>query len=231
MNKLWFKIVYCFKAVCRFLFALIRNGNECEICGKKVYKTILCKTCIETKFIGKVSSCELRNTDSIKANQLENPFIHKIEKLELKHINKVYVLYPYDLWNKDLLYKWKIDGERSLSPLFAKLIAGVLLKNNIKIIDNVYLDKANEFIWPNESDEKNNGIGYCLGTRTHIGILSDGTVVPCCLDSDGIINLGNIYNNSLDSILNTKRVNNMIDGFRCNKKIEELCKHCSFLKE
>ena len=63
----------------------------------------------------------------------------------------------------------------------------------------------------------------------HIGILSDGTIVPCCLDSMGIINLGNIYNDELINILESDRVHNMINGFKNCVKNEELCCHCCFL--
>ena len=74
-----------------------------------------------------------------------------------------------------------------------------------------------------------NEFGKCLGLRDHIGILSDGTIIPCCLDSSGVINLGNIYKDNIDDIYNSKRVNDMINNFRNNKKCEELCRHCSFL--
>ena len=74
-----------------------------------------------------------------------------------------------------------------------------------------------------------NEFGKCLGLRDHIGILSDGTIIPCCLDSRGVINLGNIYKDNIDDIYNSKRVNDMINNFRNNKKCEELCRHCSFL--
>ena len=64
----------------------------------------------------------------------------------------------------------------------------------------------------------------------HIGILSDGRVIPCCLDSEGIITLGNIYNENLDEILDKKIVKEMINGFKNNYKCQELCKHCNFIE-
>lgn len=133
MNKLWFNIVNCFKVICRILLAVIKNGNECEICGKIIYKSIICETCLENKFIRKISSIKINNliTQKIK---LENPFVHKLEKLELQNIDKVGVLFPYDLWNKELLYRWKIAEVRSLSSIFANLIAQFLLNNDIKIL-------------------------------------------------------------------------------------------------
>ena len=73
--------------------------------------------------------------------------------------------------------------------------------------------------------------GTCYGLIYHIGILVDGTIIPCCLDSRGDINLGNIYENNLDDILMSERVKNIINNFKNNKKCEELCKHCKFIEK
>ena len=101
---------------------------------------------------------------------------------------------------------------------------------NIKITDNIYLDKDNEFIWPNEGIDIDDNNGYCLGTKTHIGILSDGTIVPCCLDSDGIINLGNIFESDLENIISSKMFKSINEGFNNNKVICDLCKKCNYRK-
>ena len=93
----------------------------------------------------------------------------------------------------------------------------------------LFINNFHEFIWPDLDNNLNEECGTCYALIDHIGILVDGTIVPCCLDTKGIINLGNIYTDSLDDILSSKRVVNMIEGFKNNKKIEELCKHCKFI--
>ena len=103
--------------------------------------------------------------------------------------------------------------------------------DNYKINNHIFINNFHEFIWPDLNNNYYNEEGTCYGLRDHIGILVDGTIVPCCLDSKGIINLGNIYNNNLDDILNSDRVEYMIDNFRNNKKCEELCKHCNFIEK
>jgi len=99
-----------------------------------------------------------------------------------------------------------------------------------KITNNLIIDTNHEFIWPNLSNHYYCLVGTCRGLIDHIGILSDGTIIPCCLDSEGVINLGNIYDDHLEDIYNKQLVKDMIKGFKNNQKIHELCKHCYFLK-
>lgn len=96
-----------------------------------------------------------------------------------------------------------------------------------KIEFNTFVDKENLFKWP-DLDLKEDNHGFCYGLKTHVGILVDGTVVPCCLDGEGIIDLGNIYNESLEEILNKTRTKSIIENFQNNKCSEELCLKCPF---
>lgn len=70
--------------------------------------------------------------------------------------------------------------------------------------------------------------GYCHALKTQIAILVDGTVVPCCLDSNGIIDLGNIYQESLEEIQNKERYQKLKKSFQDRKPSEELCRSCTF---
>ena len=106
-----------------------------------------------------------------------------------------------------------------------------LEKNNkTKITNNLIIDTFHEFIWPDLNNNYYNELGKCRGLIDHIGILSDGTIIPCCLDTLGNINLGNIYKDELNVILESKIVKEMIEGFKKGYKCQELCKHCSFLE-
>lgn len=104
-----------------------------------------------------------------------------------------------------------------------------ITKNN-KIKENLFFNFEKQFIWPDLNNSYYNESGKCYGLTDHIGILVDGTIVPCCLDTLGIINLGNIFKEEIDEILNKKTVIKMIEGFKNNKKEMELCKHCNFLE-
>ena len=101
--------------------------------------------------------------------------------------------------------------------------------NKIKITNNLIIDTFHEFIWPDLNNNHYEEIGTCKGLIDHIGILNDGTIIPCCLDSRGIINLGNIYENSISEVLKSDRAKKMINGFKNSYKCEELCRHCHFL--
>ena len=103
--------------------------------------------------------------------------------------------------------------------------------DRVKIDDRIFLSQFHEFIWPDLKNNFYSEEGRCYGLIDHLGILSDGSIVPCCLDSKGDICLGNIFNNGLDFVLNSDRVINMIDGFKKGYKCEELCRHCGFFQK
>lgn len=96
-----------------------------------------------------------------------------------------------------------------------------------KIDNNTFIDFNNLFVWPDESLGLNIN-AKCYGLINQLGILVDGTVIPCCLDSNGVINLGNIFIEDLDQILNTSFVKDIIKGFKENKSNCKLCKNCNF---
>lgn len=118
----------------------------------------------------------------------------------------------------------KIIDEYFLSTDVAEKINN---DRNIRIAENTYISKDNIFSWP-KNGNNNCEVGRCLGTIDHIAILVDGTVVPCCLDGEGIIDLGNIFETNLTSIINGDRFQKMYLGFKKNKVTEDLCKNCTF---
>ena len=70
--------------------------------------------------------------------------------------------------------------------------------------------------------------GFCHALRTHAAILVDGTVVPCCLDGEGVINLGNVQEEKFTDIINSERATAIVDGFSRREAVEELCRKCGF---
>lgn len=101
-----------------------------------------------------------------------------------------------------------------------------------KMADYIYLEFAERFNWPDENaaEEPTDSDFFCYGLRDQVGILCDGTVVPCCLDSDGMIALGNLFESSLEDILNSPRAKAIYDGFSRRRAVEPLCRKCGFAK-
>ncbi len=97
-----------------------------------------------------------------------------------------------------------------------------------KLLDKMFLEYGERFSWPDLKADVQGDDVFCYGLRDHIGILSDGTVVPCCLDSDGVIKLGNIFNENLSDILDSKKAKAIKSGFDCRNAVEELCQKCGY---
>lgn len=98
----------------------------------------------------------------------------------------------------------------------------------IKISQNVYLNQDHEFQWPSLQAPEDDGKGFCHALRSQAAILVDGTVVPCCLDGEGVINLGNINKTPFSEIIESDRANALYDGFTRREAVEEMCRKCGY---
>lgn len=105
-------------------------------------------------------------------------------------------------------------------------------RHSINIKGRLYCTFDRQFNWPTTETAKriNGHQGSCRGLLDHCGILCDGRVVPCCLDHEGILTLGDLHSEKLINILNSPRSKAISDGFRCNKRIEKLCQNCDFAR-
>ena len=101
-------------------------------------------------------------------------------------------------------------------------------KNGIKLRRNVYLNMADKFEWPDQEKDMQEEALFCYGLRDQIGIHVDGTVVPCCLDSEGHIALGNIFETPLQTIIESPRAKRLYEGFSNRRAVEPLCQHCGY---
>ena len=71
---------------------------------------------------------------------------------------------------------------------------------------------------------------FCHGLRQQIAVLCDGTVVPCCLDSEGQLALGNLFSQPLEEILASPRARAIVDGFSRRTPSEALCRRCGYAR-
>lgn len=143
-----------------------------------------------------------------------------------KKASEAGVITVFRLWNKGF------DGGKNdkTVDILKERISGSWVENSrgVKICDNVYLEWGDRFEWPDKNAEIKGNRYFCYGLKDQFGILSDGTVVPCCLDSDGVINLGNIFETDISDILNSERAKAIVQGFKCGKASEDLCKRCGY---
>lgn len=136
------------------------------------------------------------------------------------------ILVVLRLWNKGCD---EGKNEKTIN-LLKEEISGEWAENQkgFRINEKFYLEWGERFEWPDIEGEIKGNKYFCYGLKDQFGILSDGTVVPCCLDSDGVINLGNIFKEDIKSILDSKRATDMVEGFGCGKASEDLCKRCGY---
>ncbi len=140
---------------------------------------------------------------------------------------------------------WNLDNNQSAKEFNKKVFLKVderfhlnidmndIYKNstkNIKIARMIFFNFDDYFNWPSLNNKFISNKGFCYGLNSHFGILNNGVVVPCCLDKDGIINLGDTNISQLEDILNSPKVKDIQNGFRKNRIIEKLCQKCEYRK-
>jgi len=140
----------------------------------------------------------------------------------------IYRIWTIENFSLDKLSTMIVDKIIEYYKLDNNFKEKVKMDNNIKIKNNIYLDKDNKFLWPDNTNNSEEKSGTCLGTRTHIGILINGDVVPCCLDSKGILKLGNIFHDSLEDIISSSLFKNINEGFKNHQLNNNLCRNCTF---
>lgn len=103
--------------------------------------------------------------------------------------------------------------------------------SGFRITDKVFLEWGERFDWPDIDAEEISTHHTCYGLRDQIGILCDGTVVPCCLDAEGAVPLGNIYVSSVEDILSSERAVKLRESLIKRDVKEPLCRRCGFAKQ
>ncbi len=132
------------------------------------------------------------------------------------------------LWNRNGLESMNGDIEEILESCFPK--PWKKSRDSWTLKEKVYLEHGDKFEWPDLNVPEIGNKCFCYGLRDQIGVLCDGTVVPCCLDHEGDIALGNLLTSELSDILETERAKNIYDGFSRRQAEEELCRKCGYAR-
>lgn len=212
-----------------------------EICNKKnlnVYLTTngtlikqnleLLKSGCAKKISVSLHSFEANNN----SNSLDEYLEHALSSCkEISNNSKTYI--ELRLWNETSNKNAKNTLNKNIIEKINKTFNSNLdiktLQHHTSITDKIYISFADVFEWPiNTENKEQNTIKFCYGLRSHFGILCDGTVVACCLDSEGKLALGNIFKSKISDILNTPRAKNIYNGFTDRNITEEFCKTCTY---
>ena len=166
---------------------------------------------------------------AFEANDLQVPFKNYLDECfafgKAAEGQKIVV---FRLWNHGGADQRNAEILAAMEEAFPKpWIEG---RKGIRIGERVFLEYGDKFDWPDLNAEDHGNQVFCYGLRDQIGVLCDGTVVPCCLDHDGDIALGNLLESTLDKILETDRAKNIYQGFQNRTAAEELCRKCGYAR-
>ncbi|MNN38522.1 hypothetical protein D3C81_1525220 [compost metagenome] len=149
------------------------------------------------------------------------------------------LIVSYRLWNLTKDNETNVERSRNRATLHMieqeygldyRIEEKVVPGSGIKLAERIYLNQDHEFDWPSLNAPEDDGRGFCHALRNQAGVLVDGTVIPCCLDGEGVINLGNAYQTPFSEIIEGERANQLLDGFSRRMAVEELCRKCGYRK-
>jgi radical SAM protein with 4Fe4S-binding SPASM domain len=165
------------------------------------------------------------------------PYLYDIlefSKQALKERPDLYVNFRF--WNLEDLKKSNEENKELIDHIceFFQVPAGeredISFRKSKNITGRIYFHFDTRFEWPNLGDPDRGDKGFCHALSQQIGIHADGTIVPCCLDKEAKVPLGNIRETSFENIINSSRLKNMREGFQKHILTEELCRKCTFIK-
>lgn len=132
------------------------------------------------------------------------------------------------LWNGSGLQAQNAEIVRLLEQRFPA--PWPLRGDDRMLCEGVYLQQAERFDWPVQGADDLGQACFCRGLRDQVGVLCDGTVVPCCLDSEGVLRLGNLFEQTLDEILAGPRARAIYEGFSRRQAVEPQCRRCAYAR-
>ncbi len=166
---------------------------------------------------------------AFEANDLQMPFKDYLDGcLNFGKAAEGKKLISYRLWNgggQDALNQQIFDTMKQYFPE-----EWVQERKGIRIGQRVYLEYGDKFDWPDLNAADGGEKVFCYGLRDQLGVLCDGTVVPCCLDHEGDLTLGNLLTDSMEDILDSPRAKAIFAGFSAGVAAEELCRKCGYAR-
>lgn len=205
------------------------------LAGEAEFKVILTTngTLLEQKRDVLISSPGLHKVNislhAFEANDLTMPFETYLQRcFSFGQAAQGKKLVVYRLWNQGGADKRNQEILAAMEAAFPR--PWIVERRGIRVGDRVYLEYGDKFDWPDLNAPDGSERVFCYGLRDQIGVLCDGTVVPCCLDHEGDLALGNLFETSLEEILNTPKAQAIYHGFSEKRAVEELCRKCGYAR-
>lgn len=166
---------------------------------------------------------------AFEANDLDIPFSEYLRQcFSFGQAAQGQNLVVYRLWNQGGAEARNAEILSAMEAVFPK--PWNVQRRGTEIGNRIFLEYGEKFDWPDLTAREGGEQVFCYGLRDQIGILCDGTVVPCCLDHEGDLALGNLFSDSLEQILATPRAQAIYQGFGRRKAAEELCRKCGYAR-
>ena len=166
---------------------------------------------------------------AFEANDLAMPFSEYLEGcFRFGKAAEGQKLVVYRLWNGGGADELNEQILHTMQQHFPK--PWVEARRGTAIGNKVFLEYGDKFDWPDLSAEDGGSHVFCYGLRDQLGVLCDGTVVPCCLDHEGDIALGNLHEQTLEEILESPRAKALFAGFSRREAVEDLCRKCGYAR-
>ena len=166
---------------------------------------------------------------AFEANELSVPFaeyLHDVFAFGQEAQGKCIV--SYRLWNQGGADEKNGEILRTAAHYFPE--PWTQERSGRRLGDKIYLEHGEKFDWPDQNAAEGEEKLFCYALRDQLGVLCDGTVVPCCLDHEGDLALGNLFTQSMEEILQTPRAKAIYEGFSCRVAVEELCRKCGYAR-
>lgn len=166
---------------------------------------------------------------AFEANDLSIPFQQYLEQcFRFGKEAEGRKLVVYRLWNHGGKETLNQEILETMERFFPK--PWIAEPRGTRIGNRVYLEFGDKFDWPDLSAEEHTDGCFCYGLRDQLGILCDGSVVPCCLDHEGELTLGNLFDEDLQSILDSPKAKAIYNGFSERIAVEALCRRCGYIQ-
>ena len=166
---------------------------------------------------------------AFEANDLDIPFEQYLQNcLSFGQAVKADKLVVYRLWNQGGADRKNREILEAMRTAFPE--SWVTEARGTRIANRTYLEYGERFDWPDLQLPEGSQRVFCYGLRDQLGVLCDGTVVPCCLDHEGDLALGNLFRQELDEILTSPRARAIYDGFSRKEAVEPLCRRCGYAR-